>query len=257
MKKTALNITFKKIILSPLWATRFLNLKLKYRKYKKDADQIQSIERYKYLLKLSKKILKLYNIDVVIENYDNLPASGSVLVMPNHKSLFDPLIMLVALEKQTYEANAKELIPTFVAKKELADAKFIKSALHLLNTFFVDRNSIKQSLVEMNKFAEFIKLNKTYGVIFPEGTRVLDQPLGEFKSAPFKLAQKEYLTIQPVAILHSQEADNSKRKGRLTVTVKFLTPLKPNSFITQDSAKVAAHVHSIILKEVDTDGAQN
>ncbi|MFV8401408.1 lysophospholipid acyltransferase family protein [Mycoplasma sp. 2634B] len=257
MKKTALNITFKKIILSPIWAARFINLKLKYRKYKKDEDQFQSNERYKYLLKLSKKILKLYNVDVVVENYDNLPTSGNVLVVPNHKSLFDPLIMLVALEKKTYEANAKELIPTFIAKKELSEAKFIKSALHLLNTFFVDRNSLKQSLTEMNKFAEFVKTNKTYGVIFPEGTRIKDQALGEFKNAPFKLAQKEYLTIQPVAIIDSLHADDSKRKGRLTVTVKFLSPLKPNSFITQDSAKVAAQVHSMILNEVNADGTQN
>ncbi|MHA3839083.1 lysophospholipid acyltransferase family protein [Mycoplasma sp. HF14] len=250
MKKTALNITFKKIIFSPIWALRFLNLKLKYRKFKKDEETYQSVERYRYLLKLSKKILKLYNVDVVIENYESLPTTGNVLVVPNHKSLFDPLIMLVAMEKQSYEANAKELIPTFIAKKELSDAKFINSALHLLNTFFVDRNSIKQSLVEMNKFAEFVKLNKTYGVIFPEGTRVTEDGLGDFKSAPFKLAQKEYFTIAPVAIKNSLKANDSKRKGRLTVTVSFLTPLKPNSFITQESSKVATYVQSIIEKEV-------
>ncbi|WLP85749.1 lysophospholipid acyltransferase family protein [Mycoplasma seminis] len=252
MKKRAMNITFKKVLFSPVWLFRFLNLKIKHRKFKKNPDGISAVERYKYILKLSKKILKMYNVDLEIKGFDNLPSNGGVLVVANHKSLFDPLIMLIAMEKQSYEYNAKELIPTFVAKQELKDQKFINSAMHLLNTFFVDRNSVKQSFLELNKFAEYVKFNKTYGVIFPEGTRVKDQVIGEFKSAPFKIAQKEYLTIQPVVIKNSLEADNAKRKGRLTVTVEFLTPIKPNTFITQESSKVAQYVQNIVKTGVES-----
>ncbi|SJZ44687.1 lysophospholipid acyltransferase family protein [Mycoplasmopsis verecunda] len=257
MKKHAIDIRFKRVLLAPIWFLRWLKIKLKFRKFKKDPDQFSAIDRYNYLLKLSKKILKIYNVDVVVKGYDNVLTSGNVIFTPNHKSLFDPLVLMVALENPAFEQNSKLMIPTFIAKKEISESKWLNAPVSLLDTFYVDRKSVKQSLKEMTKFADFIKENKTYGVIFPEGTRVTDETLGHFVSGPFWLAQKKYLAIQPVVIKNTLNAMDAKRKGRLTVEVEFLPALKPNTFLTQESSSLASHVHSLIKNEVEKDGDQN
>ncbi|QNM93702.1 1-acyl-sn-glycerol-3-phosphate acyltransferase [Mycoplasma sp. Pen4] len=253
----AINIKFKKVILSPVWLLRAIKIWWKARKYKKDPAAVDNLVRYDYVLKLAKKILKMYNVDLVIENYENLPKNGNTLIVANHKSNFDPLALLVALEKQTQELSAKEIVPTFVAKQELEENKTIFNAAKLIDTFFIDRKNIRESLKTMTDFSKFVKENKTYGVIFPEGTRHTEEGLGEFKTGAFKVAQKEYFTILPVAIINSINSDNSKRSGRQTITVSFLKPIKPHTFISQEAKSISEHVKSLISNEMSKYGDKN
>ncbi|UWV94188.1 1-acyl-sn-glycerol-3-phosphate acyltransferase [Mycoplasmopsis cynos] len=98
-----------------LWLLR-LNSVRRMKKYIRTPELVPDFERYRKILRLSKKVLKLYNIDITINGIDNLPKNGSVLLTPNHKSYTDVLAIIVALEKKEHQENIEQKIPTFVVK---------------------------------------------------------------------------------------------------------------------------------------------
>ncbi|APJ38556.1 lysophospholipid acyltransferase family protein [Mycoplasmopsis pullorum] len=244
-------IILKKILFGPIWLIRMMRINSQARKYRRTPDMLTEQQRNDFLLKYAKKLLKLYRVKVEVQGYDNLPNNGGVILTPNHKSNADALIMLQALEKQSYEQSEVNKIPTFIAKQELLKKRLIRNAMSLIDTFAIDRNNFRQSLEVLGEFGRFVKMNKTYGVIFPEGTRVsTPNELGEFKGGAFKVAQNEFLQVVPVTISNSSEAFNSKRAKKLVVTVTFHKPIKPMDFIGQEPKAVGERVRKIVESEI-------
>ncbi|WP_036452289.1 lysophospholipid acyltransferase family protein [Mycoplasma buteonis] len=250
MKKFAVNPNLKKVVFIFAWLHRFRKIWSLSRKYKKNPDQALLADRHEYMLKVSKKLLKLYNVDLEIVGFDNLPNNGGILLTPNHKSNMDPFCLIAALQKQTEAYGDTHKIPNFVAKEELNKKFIVRHGMRILDTFTIDRSKPREALRSVIEFGAFVKEQKTYGVIFPEGTRVSGEELGEFKAGAFVTAQKNYLSIIPVAISNSEQAFNSKRKGRLTVTVSFLKPIKASTLLNQEPKGVAEKVRKMIAEEL-------
>ncbi|WP_245579604.1 lysophospholipid acyltransferase family protein [Mycoplasma leonicaptivi] len=220
------------------------------KKYSKKPELFPIEQRYNKLIKSVKKVLKLYNIEVKVEGLDNVPSTGNVFLLPNHKSYSDVLALIFALVSDKTE-NSVFRIPTFVAKKELESKMFLKHALKLIDTFTLDPKNFRESLTTMKDFTQFVKENKTYGVVFPEATRIKEVSLGEFKPGAFKAIQQVYGNIVPVAICNSLDSMNLKNGGtKKVITVKFLPEIKANSFITQEPASIAKRVKDLIEKEI-------
>ncbi|VEU76637.1 lysophospholipid acyltransferase family protein [Mycoplasmopsis columbina] len=215
------------------------------RKYNKYPEQYTIQQRNDWLLKRAKFILWLFNVKVEVEGYDDLP-KGPVILAPNHKSLLDSVIMLVALQKQTGDASVMNKVPTFLAKKELENKKLVKASIDLLDSFLIDRENFRQAFDTLNKFGTFVKEQRRYGIIFPEGTRVKGPELGEFKAGAFKVASSQYLPVVPVAILNSEDALNRTRKEKLHVKVQFLNPIKAGSVIAMETNALSERVKKSI-----------
>ncbi|VEU78134.1 lysophospholipid acyltransferase family protein [Mycoplasmopsis columbinasalis] len=203
------------------------------KRYKNNSDNYTLQQRNDWLVKKAKFLLWLWNIKVEVEGYQNLPKSPAILV-PNHKSYADPVVLLYALKKQSHEDDVLNKIPTFVGKKELQKQKSVHSAMQLLDSFFIDSENFRDFFKTLNEFGKFVKENRTYGVIFPEGTRVGEDGLGEFKNGAFKVAHQNFLAVVPVAISDTREAFNHKRKKKLTIKVTFLPQFKANTVFAMD-----------------------
>ncbi|MGP1451354.1 MAG: lysophospholipid acyltransferase family protein [Metamycoplasmataceae bacterium] len=241
----------KMIFLWPSLLLKYLKLMRKARSYKRNPEGLFPLERNNLLLAYAKKFAKWYNVKLIIEGYENLPNNGPVILTPNHKSNIDPILVLAALESQRKSENIPNKMPCFLAKKELEKNKTIKKVASLLDTFFIDRNNIREAIKTLNDFGTFIKDYARYGVIFPEGTRVMEDDLGEFKPGAFKVAMKEYLPIIPVAISDTRDALNKKRNKKLIIKIKFLTPIKPSSFISMDTKFLAEKIRKLIVEELE------
>ncbi|WP_029608507.1 lysophospholipid acyltransferase family protein [Mycoplasma simbae] len=216
-------------------------------KYRRQPDTLPALQRSNYLLKRAKQLMWYFNVKLEVDGYDNL-AKGPVILMPNHKSNIDSLLVLAALEKTDYQRIGSNKIPTFLGKVELKRRKLTRRILELLDTVFINRSDLRQSIKALDTFGNFVKTNKTYGVIFPEGTRIKTTELGEFKAGAVKVAQSYYLPIVPVAISDTREALNKNRGKKLLVKVSFLRTIKPAEFVTMDNQAVANRVKQEIEK---------
>ncbi|ATO30838.1 1-acyl-sn-glycerol-3-phosphate acyltransferase [Mycoplasmopsis bovirhinis] len=241
----------KMILFSILWFFRFISIKRLAKKYKKTPDFVPVYERYHKLSYLSKKILKIYNIDLTVKGIDNLPKSGAVLLTPNHKSYTDVLALMVALQKQDHQENSEQRIPTFVAKEELGKSFTIKHAIKLLDTFLLNPNDFRNSLKTLNSFGDYIRDKKTFGIIFPEAHRIKTKELGEFKTGAFKVALQKFIPIVPVAISGTLDSFNSSKTSRTKVTVNFLPMIKARDIIGQEAKALATRVQNLIQAEIN------
>lgn len=204
--------------------------------------------RNDYLVKKIKSLMKSLKIELVVKGYDNLSSSGPCMLYGNHQDNFDALALIYALKAQTEAKDDWNKVATFIAKHTLQYKKYTRYPLNSLDTFYLDRDDIKKSLETFDKFGKYVKENKTYGVIFPEGTRNREGTIGEFKAGAFKVAKKELLPIVPFTINNSVGAFNLKRKEKLVVEVIFHKKIPANSFASQTTIALADRVRTICLE---------
>jgi 1-acyl-sn-glycerol-3-phosphate acyltransferase len=138
------------------------------------------------------KMLGFLNIEVKVENPELIPEDGQYLVLINHRSIIDPLVTEIALEKS-------KIFGDWVAKKELYDSIFFGSFVRNGGTILVDRDKS-----QMGEFFKETKERVENGIsilMFPEGTRnKTDDFLIEFKRGANLIALKNKLPILPILI---------------------------------------------------------
>ena len=110
--------------------------------------------------------------------------------MPNHASLIDIPLLLIAVNRYT----------VFIAKHELSKIPIFKSILDKAGFIFVNRKNNDSSIKSMNYLINDIKNTPRSVAIFAEGTRTKDGNLQEFKKGASIFGIDTKLPIVPVAI---------------------------------------------------------
>ncbi|VEU75521.1 1-acyl-sn-glycerol-3-phosphate acyltransferase [Mycoplasmopsis maculosa] len=240
----------KMIFLWPIFLWTLYRVNSYASRYRKDPAYNPIQQRNDWVLGKCKLLLWFFGIKVKVEGYEHL-GKGPAILTPNHKSNIDPIVLIYALKKQSKEQGVMNKIPTFLAKKELAKKRTVRNALSLLDTFYVDRQNPRESVKQLASFGTHVKENRTFGIVFPEGTRIKENNLGEFNPGAFKVAISNYLPIVPVAISDTREALRKTRFKKLIVNVKFLPVQKPNSFITMETHAISKKIKNQIEGEIN------
>ncbi|MEO0096774.1 MAG: lysophospholipid acyltransferase family protein [candidate division WOR-3 bacterium] len=164
-----------------------------------------------------------------VKNRYYLP-KGKAIIVCNHTSNFDPILISLASLQELY----------FLAKKELFYVnKFFSWLIKSFNAISLDRQGI--DLEALRKVEELFNKDQKI-VIFPEGTRSKNGKLGEFKDGASFLALKFKVPIIPCYIKGVRESFipllvdrdlvkyRSGRKRFKKIEVTFLKPLKINNY---------------------------
>lgn len=186
-----------KIAIYAIFLTNYYGFKLKGSKNSKDKKRL----RVEYASKLLNKL----NIKINIINKDKLPQNGQYLLVSNHRTIIDPLIIEIATKDSS-------IFGYWIAKKELYNSLFFGSFTKNGGTILLDREAS-----QMGGFFKDIKQRTKEGnsiFIFPEGTRnKSDLSLAAFKEGSEIIAIKNRLPILPVFI-------HSKAEKTLLLAIK-------------------------------------
>jgi len=149
-------------------------------------------EKKRLRVEYSKLILDKLNIEIDIINRDKFPKDGQFLLVSNHRSIIDPLIVEnIAKDSSVYGH--------WVAKKELYNSFFFGLFVRNGGTILLDRESSQMSFF-FKEIKECVKAGNSI-FIFPEGTRNKSaNVLGEFQGGAQLIAVKNKLLILPVYI---------------------------------------------------------
>lgn len=147
-----------------------------------------------------------------VEGEENIPEKGAVLVVPNHKSYWDPPLTGAAFRKRRI---------SFMAKSELFRNPLFGALIRYLGAFPVKRNSA--DLSAMRRSVKEIRDGKAL-CIFPEGGIRRKKGLGRFHPGMAFLAILTGTPVIPVAIAGS--ADLPWKKEPLAVLVGKPIPVK-------------------------------
>ncbi len=118
---------------------------------------------------------------------ENLPKEGPVVVVANHVSLWDPIILGIALPRKVH----------YMTKEELFRIPVLGMILPHLGAFPVKRG--KSDRAALKAGLDILAGGKMLG-LFPEGTRSLTGELKEFQAGAGLMAVKGNAPVVPVAI---------------------------------------------------------
>jgi 1-acyl-sn-glycerol-3-phosphate acyltransferase len=140
----------------------------------------------------AQKLLKKLNIEVNVINPEKLPKNGKFLLLCNHRSIIDPVIIEILMQQSTVYGH-------WIAKKELYNSFFFGTFVRNGGTILIDRET-----KQMGGFFGDIKqcVKEGHSVfIFPEGTRnKSNADLAPFQGGAQLIALKNRLPILPVFI---------------------------------------------------------
>ncbi len=183
--------------------------------YTHHMDTVPEEKRYAFLKKICARALKGGNIDLVSSGIENIPQEGGFIFYPNHQGMFDLL-------------NLIQLCPrpiSVVAKKETKNIPVLRKIFTIMETIFIDREDLRQSMQVIKDVAAEVEKGRNY-TIFAEGTRSRKgNQLNEFKGGSFKAAQKAKCPIVPVALIDSYKVFDTGSIKRQTVQAHILPPL--------------------------------
>ncbi len=153
-----------------------------------------------------------------VKGLDNLPLDGPVILIANHTSYWDPVVLASISERPVH----------FMAKSELFKIPIFGYVVKRLNAFPVDRK--KSDRAAIRAATTVLNEGKVLGM-FPEGTRIRTGELGEFKMGASLLATKTGAKIIPVALINTR---NIFSKGLFR---KFQVIIKEPYIIEQNKDK--------------------
>ena len=164
-----------------------------------EIEQVEKKAVYRKIQFMVKLILFFCGVKVSIQDAKSY-CKRPLLLVSNHRSYFDVLILINALSQID-----PELRLSFVAKVEARKIFYVRILKPFLNILFLDRENIRQALDLFNEAQELITIHKTQLLVFPEGTRNNNpNDLSVIKMSPgaFKVAWVSACPIQPVLITH-------------------------------------------------------
>lgn len=177
----------------------------------------------------------------------NIPRRGPVLIVSNHQSMFDP--MLVGLSCPRY--------PTFLARKNLYDVPVIGPAIKSLGSVFIDRNMGKDGIQ-----AVLDALGRGCAVLmFPEGERTHTGDVQPLKPGVSLLIKRVKCPIVPVGVAGAFRAWNRFMKfprfsplflppTDSTIAVSVGKPIDPSRYLAMSRDEMLADLGNEIARQV-------
>jgi 1-acyl-sn-glycerol-3-phosphate acyltransferase len=131
--------------------------------------------------------------DLKTEGLENVPKSGGVLLVANHQSYLDPVLVAVRLYRPV----------SFLAKSELFENPFLAGLIRLLKAF-----PVRQGEGDVGAVKEVIRrLGEGYALnIYPEGTRTITGDIEPLEKGIALVIRRANVPVVPVAIHGSFEA---------------------------------------------------
>lgn len=152
-------------------------------RYSRHPEKYSLEKRYKVARKEISFVIGLFRLDYQFEGLEKFTESKEKsLLISNHLSFFDPLMIIIKSEKPV----------TFVAKKEVFKMPFVRQVAKAIDVFPLDRENIMSQLSEIKKIVTYLKdPNKPSVIIYIEGTRnkFPENPCLEFHAGTLKIAQ--------------------------------------------------------------------
>ncbi|KAG0746607.1 hypothetical protein G6F62_010056 [Rhizopus arrhizus] len=170
-------------------------------------------------------------IQVVPEGIENLNVQGPAILVCNHQSSLDIMLMGKVYPKNT----------TIIAKKELKYYPFLGWFMQLSRVIFLDRKNRENAIKEARKAAEDIHKKNVNVWVFPEGTRGHESEINllPFKKGPFYMAVQAKVPIIPIVIANYSHLYSAKEKKYQpgVVRCKILPPISTET-IEEESTSI-------------------
>ena len=181
------------------------------------------------------RLLAVAIFRIRVRGRERLPAEGGALILSNHQSNMDPVLVALACDRRL----------NFLARKSLFRFALFRWLIESLDAIPIDREGVglgglKETLKRLRR-GELV-------LIFPEGTRTVDGAVAPLKPGFCALARRADVPLVPVAIAGAFAALPRWRSipRPTSIHVEFGAPLTPAEIENLDDAGLVAELEARI-----------
>jgi len=193
---------------------------------------------YKFIIFLASLVLKIF-YKFKVYGKKNI-VKGAAIITSNHVSYLDPAIIASAIEEELH----------FLGKEALFKIPIFKNLIKILNTHPISK---KESNIQTIKNVNFYLKQGKKIVIFPEGTRILDEKFGKLQPGVGFIINLTKCTVIPAYIHGAAQIWNRNKKfpkpyGKISCV--FGKPIKYEEFENIEKDKRSSFVLNRIENEL-------
>lgn len=184
-------------------------------------------------------------IKVKVKNKEKLDKTKKYIIVCNHRSKFDPMII----------ANEfKEMPIAFISKPENLNIPLAGNIVYECGYKGIDRNNDRKALVTIKEVSEIINNNHiSYGV-FPEGTRnKSNAQLLDFKNGCLKLSQKTGCPILVLTLKNTEKIAKNFPFKSTSITLDIVDVIDSSIFNEKNTIEVGNIIKEKMLNSLENE----
>ena len=200
--------------------------------------------------KLYRKTIELYlqsalrplGWRITTKGMEKLPANGRFLLVCNHVSLADPVVLLRVF-------SGRQL--AFISKRENQSLFIVGKVMHKMLCQPINRENDKEALKTIIKCIQLIRDDKASVAVFPEGYIHDDRKLHHFRSGVFKIAKKTEVPIVVCTLKNTVNAISNLLHLRKTdIEVSVLDVIRPEQYADLGTTEIAQQVYELMAADL-------
>ena len=176
------------------------------------------------------------------EGLEKTPKDGRFLLVCNHTSLADPVILLHCFAKSQL---------AFISKRENASMFLVGNAMHKIMCQTINRENDREALKTIIKCIQLIKDDEVSIAVFPEGYIHPDKKLHHFRSGVFKIAQKTQVPIVVCTLKNSpQVIPNIAKLKRTDVELHLVDVIQPEQYAEMTTVALSNRIYEMMADDL-------
>ena len=185
-----------------------------------------------------RQVLMFLRIKTHMSGLDKLPEGGFVVIY-NHTSAFDPLVLL---------ANIPVKRIVMISKPENEKIPVVGKYMHMSGYLTINRTSPIKAKKTVDKSAEWIKNGIASVAISPEGTRSKTGELLPFRAAPFSTAKKACCPIVVAALRFGNKPMKGFPFKTTHVYLDLVETIQPETYDAMNSFELSDYAREKMLE---------
>ncbi len=180
------------------------------------------------------------NIKVHVSGLEKLP-KDPFLIVSNHTSMFDPIVILDKLKKYPLSC---------VTKPENEDVLLCGPLIHRAGFIPIDRNNAFHAIHSIQRASKYILNYKTSIYICPEGTRSKTGELLPFHPGSFKIATRTEADIVIASIKNANLVKKNFPFRRTHIYLDILKVLSYSDYKDKNTIELATLAQDVIKENL-------
>lgn len=173
---------------------------------------------------------------------ENTPKEGRFLLVCNHLSNFDPVVLINYFRKSQL---------AFISKRENSSMFIIGKLMHKIMCQMINRENDREALKTILKCIQLIKDDECSVAVFPEGYCSKDGKLQHMRSGAFKIATKTNVPIAVCTIRNTNQVMHNLMHLKPTdIYLDLVEVIPPDDLKGQTAVDIGSHVFQVMLKDL-------
>ena len=189
--------------------------------------------------------IRILRMRVHTKGLEQLPKDGRFLLVCNHLSLLDPVMLLAYFRKSQL---------AFISKRENNSMFLVGKLMHRMMCQLINRENDREALKTIITCIRLIQEDQVSIAVFPEGYIHGDEKLHTFRSGVFKIAQKTKVPIVVCTLQNTQKVKKNMPHFKPTdVHLHLVGVVQPEEFESLTTVDSANRVHAMMAEDLGPD----